>query len=520
MDTPKVVLIARVSDKKQRKALPAQKVRLLAYATERLKLPYSYNEFDESAFKGDRSKFNALVKGIEAEKQEQYVVFDKIDRFSRECSQDIVRIFKDLTKSGRVQMHFPHDNLVVTKDSPAMEWFQFDLGISLAAYFSRSNSDNLHRRQSQLAPTGKRLGMCALGYLNTRKGTIDNPIKTVTPDPDRAHLVVEMFVLRSNGMSFGAIAKNANEKRLRTRQGKRIQKKHVQYIIGNPFYYGKTRYKGQLYDHDYPRLIDYRLFYKCQRIGQARSAPIVNYDTLSFTFKGLIKCGRCGCSMSSFKAKGNVYLKCSGAKGKCGNTTTAQRLLLPQIEQVLSDIALPPKLLDKVVEELRQRHGRQQDHSQKQRLAVQREFDRVSDRLKKLTYERLDGNIPDELYTEMVREMTDQQHELSDQLDALSQNTEDFLISASYLLDLCQRAKSLFISSPEDLQQKLLKTILSNLVLDDKVLSYEVRDPFKTFLEIKNQTRMEPDFANNGIWCGSGDSNPWPRPWQGRALNN
>jgi len=21
-------------------------------------------------------------------------------------------------------------------------------------------------------------------------------------------------------------------------------------------------------------------------------------------------------------------------------------------------------------------------------------------------------------------------------------------------------------------------------------------------------------------WCGSGDSNPWPRPWQGRALNN
>jgi len=21
-------------------------------------------------------------------------------------------------------------------------------------------------------------------------------------------------------------------------------------------------------------------------------------------------------------------------------------------------------------------------------------------------------------------------------------------------------------------------------------------------------------------WCGSRDSNPWPRPWQGRALNN
>lgn len=41
-----------------------------------------------------------------------------------------------------------------------------------------------------------------------------------------------------------------------------------------------------------------------------------------FTFKGISKCGICGCSMSSYIKKGRVCMRCSNAKGKCTNNAT------------------------------------------------------------------------------------------------------------------------------------------------------------------------------------------------------
>ncbi len=67
------------------------------------------------------------------------------------------------------------------------------------------------------------------------------------------------------------------------------------------------------------------------------------------------------------------------------------------------------------------------------------------------------------------------------------------------------------------LQQKLLRFLLYNVELYDKTLTYTVNDPYKTFTQLNKKASGEADLTN---WCGSGDSNPWPRPWQGRALNN
>ena len=51
----------------------------------------------------------------------------------------------------------------------------------------------------------------------------------------------------------------------------------------------------------------------------------------------------------------------------------------------------------------------------------------------------------------------------------------------------------------------------------DKKLALEVIYPYKALQEVN---KKESEDSKNSNWCGSGDSNPWPRPWQGRALNN
>jgi len=50
-------------------------------------------------------------------------------------------------------------------------------------------------------------------------------------------------------------------------------------------------------------------------------------------------------------------------------------------------------------------------------------------------------------------------------------------VTASYLLDLAQRASELFKCSNYELRQKLLSYMLSNIELEDKKLSYVLNDP-------------------------------------------
>ncbi len=46
-------------------------------------------------------------------------MFDKIDRYTRDQSQDEVRTLNQLVKQGRIELHFPSDNLFINKNSPA-----------------------------------------------------------------------------------------------------------------------------------------------------------------------------------------------------------------------------------------------------------------------------------------------------------------------------------------------------------------------------------------------------------------
>ena len=119
------------------------------------------------------------------------------------------------------------------------------------------------------------------------------------------------------------------------------------------------------------------------------------------------------------------------------------------------------------------------------------------------------------MHDEIANELEARQQELNDRLKLLTSDNKSFQVTASYLLDLAQRSAVLFKTSDEALQQKLLEYVLSNIELNDKRLSYILNDPFKTIVETKKKALSG---SNPNIWCGLGDSNSWPRPWQGRAL--
>lgn len=92
---------------------------------------------------------------------------------------------------------------------------------------------------------------------------------------------------------------------------------------------------------------------------------------------------------------------------------------------------------------------------------------------------------------------------MNDRLKLLTSDNKSFQLTASYLLDLAQRAEQLFKESDEALQNKLLEYVLSNIELKDKKLSYMFNDPFRTIVEAKKKSLSG---SNSNIWCGIVDA--------------
>jgi len=490
----KAILIARVSDKEQRKALPAQKLRLVAYANEKA-MKYDYRQFDESAYKDDRKKFEELVHDIEKNKQYQIIVFDKIDRFTRDSSQRVVSTIKNLVRSGDLELHFPHDHLCLDKNSSAIEWFQLEMGMSLAAYYSGSIRDNVKRRFDQMVNDGLWIGAATLGYLNTQEEVKGKLIKGIVVDRHRAPFIVKIFEMRAQEVSYGVIAARMNELGLRTKRGARISKALIEKITRNPFYYGSMLYKGKLYEHKYEPLISRRLFNQCQDVRSKRYVQRTHYDSLEHTFDDIVRCGLCGHVVSSYTSRGNVYMKCSH---RCRNNT-AQALVMSTAEEAVDRPKLPSENLPLVIENLKARHDDQRTFFDTTVAETQRAYEKNKERVKQLTYEKLDGGITPELYAELIADINGKQDELESKLNSLTSDDQRVEITSSYLIDLAQRAATLFSNSTEALQQKLLRVILSNMQLTDKKLTYNYSNAFQALIDLK---KMTLDGPNNENWCG------------------
>ena len=494
----KTILIARVSDVEQRKALPAQRLRLEKYAQEK-GLQYKYYEFDESAYKDARRKFSELVEKIATLKESVIVVFDKIDRFTRDASQREVRTMSKLVETGKIEMHFPSDNLFITKDSPATDLFRLGIGMLLAKYYSDSSRDNVKRRFAQMRNDGIWVHKAPIGYKNVNNGTDKKPDKNIEVDTTKAHYIVRAFEMRAQGLSYSVIAKDLYKMGFHSNnsRNKAPSKQFLERILSNPFYYGVMVHDEREFPHKYQPLISRALFNQVQRIRNERKHSRTKYDSKDYIFKKIVKCGDCKRAVSPFKSRNSIYLRC--ANPSCNNPNTAEKLVIEDIKRDIKLIDVPENWLDKVIAELRNRHDDQQTYYVQNITQTRTEYDKIKEKMIKIYYDLLDGRITQTLHDEIATDLERRQQELNDQLKLLTSDNKEFQVTASYLLDLAQRAEQLFNESDPALQNKLLEYMLSNIELKDKKLSYTLNDPFRTIVETKKKALSG---SKTNIWCG------------------
>lgn len=487
---PFLLGVARVSDSSQIEALPAQKKRIVAYA-ENHGLPFHYVEINESAYKGPRHEFHDIViSTIDRARARVILVFDKIDRYTRDSSGPEKTYLNKKLREGAIELHFPSDNLYVSKESPAADLFRLDIGVALASYYSSAIRDNVRRRFDQKLADGEWPGKAPIGYLNYIKGydSKGEPIKDIKVDEERADLIKRGFEMRGAGMSYAAITKQLNKAGLTTVRGhKPLAKSHVEHFLKNPFYYGEMRFEGVLYQHKYKPLISRWLWEQVQLVDDKRKTKATKYLSKQFLYRDSIVCAICGYTVSSDGPKkgGNIYLKCTEYGGKHDAVRVNEKLINAQVANILDSIKVPENQISNIVDGLEAELKKQRTEHLKYVDRLRKEYDHIEDEIKQMFKDRDQFRVKPELFEQLINEYAAQQQDILDQLKDHKEGDKRAIVNARRILELASKASEVFLSDGSKLDHKrsVVALVLSNLRLEGDKLLFNLKEPFDSIAE-------------------------------------
>ena len=496
----KTIILARVSTEEQKEAgnsLPAQLLRLQKYCRDKELKVIKEISFDESAWKTEREEFRNVVDILENSKEMMALCCDKIDRLIRNFTSDLATLER-LRKDGKIELHFPSDNIVLHKDSPATDLFRFTIGVSLAKYFSDSISDNVKRAYENKIRNGEWIGKAPVGYMNVleEKGNRD-----IIIDPIRSSYVIQMFELYATGNYSLRIIKDKMEKaglKSNTINPKPLTISMIYHTLNNPFYHGYMRVKGQLHPHKYPPLITRLLFNKAQAISAGWHKKPFKYAAKPFILRGMIKCADCGCTITPETAKGHTYYSCTNYhKVHKKRIYVKEEDLLEPIYKLLDGIKLPEEKKKELVEDLRQTTKAENRFFTNTMAELRRDYDKLENRISRLQDDKYDGRITGDFYNKKFKEYTEKQAKIMSQINSHDKADKEHYITANTILNLAKRAREIFESSEAEEKRQLLNFLLQNLELKQKNLLYKLKTPFDTVLQASKCSSLLPGQDSN-----------------------
>ena len=469
----KAYLIARVSTLDQSDALPGQVYRLQDYA-KRKGYDYELFEIRESAYKSQRASFKQVIDRVIDDYENCVIVFDKIDRYTRNSNSQEVSLLNNLCKAGKIEIHFPSDSLFITKDSSAQQQFMLNLGVSTAQYYSDAISDNVKRRNQQKWRDGEWCGKAPTGYVNT---TRSDGKKWVELDPALAGVVREAFEMYASGTSsLREIAKLWRE-----RYGLRnVHSSRIDQVLKNPFYYGEMRVLGKLYVHHYTPIITRALFEQARSVREGYKVKPHYWGGLPFQYRGLIECAECGCRITFETKKGKyIYGHCTRKKNKHPMKYVSEDKITKQINDILTKVKIPEDAYIQVSDILRKSHEEKKHSYHNEMATIDAEIAKYQQRKERVYEDFLDGKISEDFYNKKFEEFDTKLKLKQEARESLELSDDEYYLSVSHLLKLAKDLPNLFEKAEIQKKRTLLKMVVSNLELDGDLLRWKYKKPFE-----------------------------------------
>ncbi len=203
------------------------------------------------------------------------------------------------------------------------------------------------------------------------------------------------------------------------------------------------------------------------------------HGALSFVLRGFITCGHCGCMVSpEIKKKKYIYYSCTNAKGGCTREYIREEELMKQLTPYFDNIQLSDQQMEEIARYLKEIHESESVFHKENLERLRRGQDKVQQRISKMYDDKLDGLIDTETYCLKLKEYKDKQYEILEQMQRHTVADEKFHITASTVMSLAQRARSIFESSEVTEKRQILDLVFQNLKLEGKKLALELCEPF------------------------------------------
>ena len=450
-------------------------------------------ELVESSTRGERKHFMEILTFCKKQRGGVALVCLKTDRLMRNFKN--YTMIDEMRKEGQLELHLVQENLVLDKNSKAGDLTILGLNVVMAQNYVLSLRDNVVSGMKHQAEHGFCMYRAPLGYLNIRKpdGKAD-----VIVDTERAPIVQQLFEKYSTGLySLKDMEKQCKQWGLTSKyNGKPLNTSAIHRILNNKFYIGEMLYKDSFFKHQYETLISPALFQMCQDIMHGRKPEEQKTHFKSteepFLFRGLVRCGVCGCIMSSYKKvkpNGNeyIYLKCSHFKD-CDNPQLSEVKALKPIEEELTRLFVREEIFSYIKKDLERIVNKQNEVHNREVKMVRRQYDNCQDKIKRLRSLLLEGHLTPEEYRDMNEELKKEQYELEGKSTSLTQADENFSIAITTIMSLAKNAYQIFKSSRVETQRAILNILLSNLQIKDKQISYNLRKPFDLITSLNEKT--------------------------------
>ncbi|MDP2637685.1 MAG: recombinase family protein [Candidatus Levybacteria bacterium] len=424
----KYILYTRKStDEKDRQILSieAQVAELTEFAKrENLEIVEFISEAKTAKIPG-REKFDLVLKKIEKGEASGIISWHP-DRLARN-SIDGGKIIYLLDTGKLLDLKFPSHWFENTPQGK----FMLSIAFSQSKYYIDNLSENVKRGLRQKLRNGVLPSKAPWGYKNNEK------LGTIEIDEVKSRILKKAFELFANGnKSFTDILTFLFKNGFTDKNGKPLKIDRLKNALSNKFYIGIIFFAGEYYEGKHKLFISKTLFDQVQKQFRLRERSRPN-NKHNLSFLGLMKCGECRASITGEMKlkfyKGTqrkadyTYYSCTKKLGNCLQKPITEPKLEPQIEKIITDVALPKEWADDWYKWLERDEMAEKQLKEENLMKLDGEIKTLDQKLNFLLDSYLDNVIDADIYKKKKNELFEEKLRKQEEITKLQTNGSGWL---------------------------------------------------------------------------------------------
>ena len=433
---------------------------------------------DETAKKPGRREFADMVRAVKRGVATEIVV-EKVDRLYRNF-KDPVEIDGLMQERG-LTLHFAKDHTTLHKDSPASHKLMHDLQLVLAKNYIDNLSQEAKKGMLEKARQGHWPSRAPVGY----KNVIKDHRRVIEPDPVVAPQVRHLYEAYAKGdISLKHVGIFAAALGLKNVNGSKLNPASVQWILRNPIYQGVVLWDGEEFPGRHEPLVSKELWQAVQDLMEGRkSKHTVAITKPDFAYRGIVRCGRCGCAASPYRAKGQyIYYACTGAKG-CARTTVREECVTKAVVSELESLQIATADLKFLRGALKEAQEKQREDHRDRRKTLEATRESVWQRLDRLYLDRVNDDVPTSTYNRLKPTFEGELAEIDQALSGLERANLTSYDDNVALLEAISNSAMIYRAASAEHRRKMLNFMVSNCEIMDGTVSLTLRPWFKCVQE-------------------------------------